>query len=185
MRGSTRSLLRAAFSFLRREGFASPSSLVTDYINLQGTLPAPPAYSGFCQQGKLIALLRPLKTHPLFLTSYFPLLHTWHLNSCVQRMKAQSWYGNITVLYSHLIDVRYTSNNSFGKLQTQKILMSLYSLLCPKKFHTGFWKKLYFPSSACSSESLKTACQSNTQEWTLQGNPGGWTCERRQALEGT
>lgn len=103
MRGSSQKPFQSIFLEhpSRREGFASPSGLATDYVSLQGTLPAPPAYSGFCQQGKLSPHWFVLRRRILFCLLLPSPCYIWHLNSCIQRMEGQAWWGNIRLLYSH------------------------------------------------------------------------------------
>lgn len=104
----------------RREGFASPSALATDYINLQGTLPAPPAYSGFCQQGKLSPHWLVLRRHILFCFLLTSPCCIWRLNSCIQRMEGQSWRGNIRLLYSHLTFFPTTDSDNFKRERSSR-----------------------------------------------------------------
>lgn len=74
--------------------------------------------------------------------------------------------------------------NRFWQPQTWKMLMFLHTLLCPKKFHTGFWIKCVFPFFCLlfrkPEDSLPTQ---HTRVNALQGNPGRQANEGLPALE--
>lgn len=108
----------------------------------------------------LNAPLCPSNMHSLSLTSY-PCL-TFGIGAPESRGADLMGKYQTLVFISNpffLQEILTTSN--------MKMVMFLHSLLCPKKFHIGFWKQWVFPFFVCCSESLKTAYQNNRQEWML------------------
>lgn len=153
----------------RSEGFTFPSSLVTDCINLQGTLPAPPAYSGFCQQGKLSLHCFVLRRCILFRLLLIPAEHLE-----LELLNPEN--GGVVLMEKYQILVLIPdlfSYNRFWQPQIWKMLMFLHSLLCPKKFHAGFWKQCVFPFFCLLFWKPENSLpKQHARVSDLQGNPG-------------
>lgn len=141
MRGSSQKPSQSIFleNPDRREGFTPSSGLATDYINLRGTLPAPPAYSGFCQHGKLSPHRFVLRRRILFCLLLTSPYYIWRLNSCIQGMEGLSRWGNIRLLYSHLTFFPTTDS---AHLKHEKPSRSCTACSVPRNSTSGF-EKIY------------------------------------------
>ena len=152
----------------RREGFASPLGLATDSVNLQGTLPAPPAYSGFCQQGKLSPHWFILWSRVLFRLLLTCPYHIQQLNSCIQRTEGQVLLGNITLLCSCLTFFPTTDSDNFQREKSSRVCTACS---VPRNSTSGFEKNEYSPLSSSLQKAWRQPAKTIPKSERFAGKP--------------